>query len=427
MLNKIIVHLMDKSRVESERDVFISDINAMEEMYKKYGIENVIYYNWEIIQDKWLISKYERNWILLYNYLNNSELKDKVIKLNKFKEIIFISTLSEIYIDIVNEINIDLWNKVSDNTEVFRNKYLQRELIQKYNSELWVKFLKWKPEELSIDVIEEKIWYPFIVKPTNWMQSAWVEKINDRRCFESYIKNYNAFYNRLKIRWIDNKFLIIEEFIDGKFYSIDYFVTLQWKTIISRPVKVKLWIDFWIDDYCNIARIITKKTENEFKWKSLKMFINSTVKATGIRNIFIHHEFKINTKWEFKTIELNWRIWGWRLWIIKKAYDLNLYEFVINPNVKPMLLKNNVIVIYIYSIKKWILIGFNEKIFSEIEKRRTIYSIEKVNNLIWKEVWLTKDGYVKVWIIKMQSKDYDEIMKDYFYIKKKYNNLLEVD
>jgi hypothetical protein len=40
----------------------------------------------------------------------------------------------------------------------------------------------------------------------------------------------------------------------------------------------------------------------------LEKFINDTVKACGIRNTFIHHEFKINTKLELKTIELNGRI-----------------------------------------------------------------------------------------------------------------------
>jgi len=32
-------------------------------------------------------------------------------------------------------------------------------------------------------------------------------------------------HDRLKTRGIDNKILIVEEYIDGKMYSIDYFVT----------------------------------------------------------------------------------------------------------------------------------------------------------------------------------------------------------
>jgi len=90
--------------------------------------------------------------------------------------------------------------------------------------------------------------------------------------------------------------LIVEEFIDGKMYSVDYYVDFDGNVLMSKPVKVKLGIDVGIDDYCNIARICTEKTQDEFKGKRLKTFVNSTVKATGIRNTFVHHEIKINSK-----------------------------------------------------------------------------------------------------------------------------------
>jgi hypothetical protein len=117
--------------------------------------------------------------------------------------------------------------------------------------------------------------------------------------------NYQEFHDRLKNKGIDTHELIVEEFIDGKLYSIDYFVDQEGNTFISKPVKVKLGIDIDVQDYCNIARIVSEKTEGEFKGKRLKTFINSTVKATGVKNTFVHHEFKINSKGEFKTIELN--------------------------------------------------------------------------------------------------------------------------
>jgi len=57
-----------------------------------------------------------------------------------------------------------------------------------------------------------------------------------------------------------------------------------------------LGIDYDFDDYCCTARISSEKTEKEFKGKRIKTFINSTIKATGIRNTFVHHELKINSK-----------------------------------------------------------------------------------------------------------------------------------
>jgi hypothetical protein len=39
---------------------------------------------------------------------------------------------------------------------------------------------------------------------------------------------------------------------------------------------------------------------------------------------------------------------------------------------------------------------------------------------------LTKDGFEKVGVIKIQNKDYKTLRKDYMYIKKHYKELLEI-
>jgi hypothetical protein len=187
---------------------------------------------------------------------------------------------------------------------------------------------------------------------------------------------------------------------------------------------VKLGIDIDVQDYCNIARIVSEKTEGEFKWKRLKTFINSTVKATWVKNTFVHHEFKINSKWEFKTIELNGRIWGWRLEVMLKAYDLNLYEFVINPEVKPGKIKTNVMWINLYATKKGILNGYNKKLLEKISTRESVYAMETDESAVGKEIGLTKDWFEKVWVIKIQHKDYKILRKDYLYIKKYYKDIL---
>ena len=242
------------------------------------------------------------------------------------------------------------------------------------------------PEELNIEEIEEKIWYPFIIKPVDGVQSAWVAKVNEREDFLKYLESYNNLHDVLKDNGIDNKMLIVEEFIDGNLYSIDYFISSEWDITISKPLKVRLWIDIDVNDYCNIARIASEKTEWEFKGKKVKTFINSTVKATGIRNTFVHHEFKINTKGELKTIELNGRIWGWRLEVMKAAYDINLYEFIVKSDLKPLKLKTNNIAINIYATKKWLFKGFNNKLLATIKKRKTVYCVDKEESYVWKEI-----------------------------------------
>jgi len=425
MDKKAIVHIMTKSRMKS--DVFTSDIDAIEEISEKYWVKNVIFYKWEPIEYADLITKLEKFGIFVYNYQNKEDLKEQVVNFSKEYEVVFVTTAIELLINTVNEVKEALWRPLSEDPDIFRNKFLQRELIQDHNPDLWIKFMKWTPEDLNIEEIENHVWYPFIIKPVDWVQSSWVAKIRNRSDYNNYMKTYNDFHDRLKSRWVDNKDLIVEEFIDGTLYSIDYYVNDNWETTISKPVKVRLWIDVKVNDYCNIARISSEKTESEFKWKRLKTFVNSTIKATGIKNTFVHHEFKINSKWELKTIELNGRLGWWRLELIKRAYDFNMYEMVCNPDIKIWKLKESNIVVNIYSTKRWMLRAYNEELLEKIEKRDSVYKIEKYDGFLWKETWLTKDWFIKVWAIRMANKDYDELAKDFRYIKNKYKDLLIID
>lgn len=424
MEKQAIVHVMTKMRMKS--DLFSVEIDAIESLSEKYGMKNIICYKGDEIEYIDLINKLHKFGILFCHYSNKDELKEKLLEYQKEYDIKFVSTPLEILINLTDELKQTLGQSVSEHQNIFRDKHLQRELIKEHNPELGIKFLNGEHDQLDIDEIEEKVGYPCIIKPVDGVQSSWVGKINNRKDFDEYVNSYQEFHDRLKSKGIDTHELIVEEFIDWKLYSIDYFVDQEGNTFISKPVKVKLGIDIGVQDYCNIARIVSEKTEWEFKWKRLKTFINSTVKATGVKNTFVHHEFKINSKGEFKTIELNGRIWGWRLEVMMKSYDLNMYEFIVNPEVKPWKLKNNVMGINLYATKKWILNGYNQKLLEKISKRESVYAIETDEGVLWKEIWLTKDGFEKVWVIKIIHKDYKILRKDYLYIKKHYKEILEI-
>jgi len=408
-------------------EVFSSDIDAMEEISEKYSIKNVIFYKWDKIEYIDLISKLEKLWIFLYNYSNRDDLKEKVLDLSKEYEILYVNTPLELLINSTNTLKKALWQKITQNSKIFRNKYLQREIIQKHNPNLWVKFLKWTILNLNIEEIEKNIGFPFIIKPVDWVQSSWVAKIKNKKDFEKYLRTYKDFHDRLEARGIDNKELLLEEFIDGTLYSVDYFVNQDWKIFSSKPVKQRLLSDIKFDDYWVLARISSKKTENEFKWNKLLSFISDTVKATSIKNTYIHHEFKINSKWDLKTIELNWRIGWWRLELLKKSYWLNIYELILWEDFKSSKLKENNIVVNIYATKRWMLRDFNHKFLEKLKEKSSIKMIETDYNFVWKEIWPTKDGFVKIWAIKMSHKDYDKLASDFDYIKNNYSKILLID
>jgi len=416
---------MTKSRMKSE--VFSSDIDAMEEISQKYSIKNVIFYKWEKIEYVDLISKLEKLWIFLYNYSNKEDLINQITELNKNFEIVFVNTALELLINTINELRKILWQEVTNNPKIFRNKFLQRELIQKHNPDLGIKYIKSSIEDLNIVEIEKTINYPFIIKPVDWVQSSWVAKIKNRKDYDKYLRTYKDFHDRLEARWINNKELLFEEFIDGTLYSIDYYVNQKWDIFCTKPVKQRLLSDIKFDDYWVLARISSKKTEWEFTSKKIKSFVESTVIATWIKNTYIHHEFKINSKWEFKTIEINGRIWWGRLELMKKAYNLNIYELLLDSNFKMPKLKESNIVVNIYSTKRWMLRSFNHKLIEKIRLKKSVYEIDLEESAVWKEIWLTKDWFIKIWAIKMWNKDYQELASDFDFIKKHYWDLLIID
>jgi len=424
MNKQAIVHVMTKMRMKS--DLFSVEIDAIESLSEKYGMKNIICYKGDEIEYIDLINKLHKFGILFCHYSNKEELKEKLSEYQKEYDIKFVSTPLEILINLTDELKSHLGQSVSEHQNIFRDKHLQRELIKEHNPELGIKFLNGEHDQLDPQEIEEKVWYPYIIKPVDGVQSSWVGKINNRKDFDAYMDTYQEFHDRLKNKGIDTHELIVEEFIDWKLYSIDYFVDQEGNTFLSKPMKVKIGADFGFSDYCCTARISTSKTEEDFKGKRVKTFVNSTVKATGIKNTFVHHEFKVNSKWELKTIELNGRIWWGRLELMLKAYDLNLYEFIVNPDVKPGKIKNNVMWINIYADKKGILNGYNQKLLDKIAQRECTYLIETHESAIGKEIWLTKDGFEKVWVIKIQHKDYATLRKDYMYIKKHYKQILEI-
>ena len=425
MHTKSIVHILTKSRMESFS--FCPEIDAMEDLSEKYWIKNVIFYKWDTIKFDALICKLEKFHILCKNYSNKEDLKKQVIEFNKKYEILFIDTPLELLINTVNYLKQSLKRPISDNPNIFRNKFLQRKIICKNNPKLGINFVKWIPEKLNINEIEKIIPYPFIIKPIDWVQSSWVSKIKNKQEFQKYIKTYSDFHDRLKFRWVDSKELIIEEFIDWELYSIDYYVYWNWKINISKPVKVKLAIDIKINDYANIARIITKKTENNFKWKNIEWFIKKTVDATWIKNTFIHHEFKVNSKWQLKTIELNGRIGWWRIELLKRTYNLNLYELLLKNDLHLLKLKENNIAINIYAYRRWILKWFNLDILKKIKLKKSVFNIKYEESFIWKEVWLTRDWFIKIWTIFLKNKNNDLIHKDYKYIMSKYKELVFIE
>lgn len=424
-MQKIIVHIMNKKWFNT--DTFELELKLFKEIYDTDKIENFLFYRWADIEDKNFEKKLAKDWVFLVDYLNRDDIIRKVKDLNKKYNILYVHTTIETTMNITNDLKEIIWQTSPENHRIFRDKFIQREMIAKHNPDLWIKYLAWRINELSFTDIREKIWVPFILKPTNWVQSSWVVKIKSRNEFYDYRDNFNNFHEVFLDKWIEWDMLIAEEYIDWDLYSIDYFVWADQSIRISEPIKEKLWIDIWIDDYFVLSRITTMDTQDTFRYINLEKFVRDTVEAMKIKNSFIHHEFKINSKWEIKTIEVNWRIWWWRHELMYKAFWINFFRFIIDKEQQFSSIKENVIWVNIFATKEWKLLWFNDKLLNEIKKLDSVYEIIKQESEIWNDCWLTKDWFVRVWTIKLSNEDLSKLRSDYNFIEKNYKDLLKIE
>lgn len=423
-MSKLLIHLMTFDRVKTK--FFREEIPLLTELYEKFWVNNIVFYLWNEKLEPDFINPLKNKWIIFSGYLNEEDLIKKVLELNKKYKSISITTVWEVLVEITNKLRKSLWQKISSNPEMFWDKSIQRELLSKNDPNISVKFIKNSINSLNFDIIKKQIWLPFVLKPSSWAHSAWVVKIYNSKDFDDYINNYIIFHEKIVEKWFNNSDTIIaEEYVDWKFFSIDYLVNENWKIIRSNPVRVTLWIDLWIEDFFNCSRIISNEVENEIDFLKLDDFISRNVKATWIRNTFMHHEFKINSKGEYKTIELNWRVWWNRLPLYKLWYDINLYSFIYE-NHKTNSLYDNIIFIRVYSHKNWILEWFNEELFSKIQDLESTFIIDKKKKIIWNKVWLTKYWFEHIVTIRLKNRNINILKQDYKFIIDNYKDLLIV-
>lgn len=407
-------------------DYYIKIINNL---YIDCGIELL---NFMKLNEKWIDiintmnDNYNEKWLYFFWYNNIEEIKEIISNY----EIIETTTFDEWLIDIVIEIKKHLWDKNIENNKIFRSKFLQRQKLLEYDESITVKYKYTESiEKIDINEIEREIWYPFIMKPVKWIQSQFVYKVNDRKNFQETLDSFKKWNKEHlnKLNESNNIEILFEEFVDWVMYSIDYYVSQIWTILYSKPVKVIFWKDLWVDDFFNFVRLSWKSIDNELSWVDINWFINKCVEATWIRWTFVHHEFKLNSKWELKTIEMNWRIWWYRLEMMREWYNFNLFKFILWEKMQNINSDNNVWIFVIYSTKRWILKGFNEKLIGEIENMKSLFKINKIRENIWKETWLTKDWFTKNLVVKLINNNFNQFETDVQFMMRNRDNLLTVE
>jgi len=357
-------------------------------------------------------------WFSFQKFINEKELI-KFIK--KIKWNVQVYTYKENTSIIAFRMKKALWQKITKNINLFAEKKLQRKSLLEYNKDITVNYKKIdNVENIDIKEILEIFDFPFIMKPSSWIASSWVYKINTVKELEDAISNIKkVILKNKKIIWLDLEEIIFEEYIDWKMYTIDYFVDENQNIHLTKLVRTfTLKDEYWIEDFWITKEILWKKVEKKIPSDQLNKFIESNVKACWIRNTFVHHEFKLTNNWQLKTIELNGRI-GWhRPNMYQAAYKISPLEFLFNRKLKPKF-KEYYMFIWLFPTKERNLI-YGWLVNEFIERIKDLPSFLKIvlkKEMIGGKIWLTKNAYRFFWTIELVNKDYNQLNKDYKFIK----------
>ena len=265
--------------------------------------------------------------------------------------------------------------------------------------------------------------FPLIIKPVWWTASFWVQKIHNMKELVECVKDIKWSMEKLSDYWLNKKNIVIEEFIDGQLYAITYFVDEDQKIYLTKPILQ--------GDKANgknpmlMYGIINEEMKNHIDKNQLEDFVNQTIKWWKIRNTFVCHQFKKTSEWKLKTIELNWRIWGFNIEMYKLSYWINFFKFVFDEKYKfSNEIINNSATFWIYADEEIDFNWYKEMILNTV---KTLESLkwEIFQNNTWSKIWPPQLGYYYYGIVLLKNEDSEQFSRDFNYVKENYFNLLK--
>lgn len=418
-----LINLIDKWQIDYLEELYSGYVECFEDLYQSMKVVTICPYkeDYNIDVDQKVISRLETKWIYLLAYNNLEEVANFVKELKGKK---YINTFREQEILNKNILKKMLWQKTTENPEIFLDKFLQRSLIWKHFPDTVAKYVLLEENENILNKNLSNFQFPLIIKPVWWTASFGVQKVHDMKELIECIKDINESMDKLSDYWLNKKNIIIEEFIEGQLYAITYFVDedqkihltkpiLQWDTSISKNPMLMYWK-------------ISDEMKNDIDTIQLQKFVTNTVKWWDIRNTFVCHQFKKTPEWKLKTIELNWRIWGFNIEMYKLSYGINFFKFIFSNweyKFSNDILHNSA-TFWIYADEEILFNWYKETIIETIKKLESL-KWKIFNEIKWTKIWPPQLGYYYYWITLLKNDNLEIFNRDFNYVKENYFNLLE--
>lgn len=307
------------------------------------------------------------------------------------------------------------------------DKGLMRKAFQEKSPQITPAFTVVSNEE-EVKAFALEHGFPLILKPANLAKSLLVTKSNN---LEELLTNFA--YSKEKISKLYDRWgvhhrtptLILEEFLEGNFYSVDLVIDSKGKATAFPPVDLVMASGIGVNDNYNYSRILPANIDSEDAEK-LKEAAILGAQSLGLTNSAAHCELVLTKKGP-KIIEIGARFGGYRSKMYNLSYGINMYELIYKLAIGEPITVDYKFQAYsaVYELFPTTTGTFSH--IENIEKVRELQSFVSSNNPVkpGQEAGLSRDGFKFCANITLSSSDKEVFDKDCRFVKENARVVLE--
>ncbi len=202
------------------------------------------------------------------------------------------------------------------------SKTFQRKILAQKNLDITVNYKKIRTFHGAY-TFTRKYGFPVIIKPASLSQSQLVYVCRD---LEDLIKKVSFVLDHVESVYKQNHVnrkpeVLIEEFITGRQFSVDSYVSLTGEIVHTPICQQVLGQDLGED---NFETLYSFYPADLLDTESAKIFqvVTQAIQALELRGVPTHTELRLTPSGECKIIEINIRTGGFRATMLKASYGI---------------------------------------------------------------------------------------------------------
>lgn len=295
------------------------------------------------------------------------------------------------------------------------NKLEMRKRFSEYSHTISPKFMVVKDaQKKTLKTIKEKVGFPLIIKPIGLGASLLVSLAFYQEELEVSLKKTLRKIQKLhkELNGRGGPEILVEQFIDGKMYSVDAHISSRGKVFFNPFIHVKTGKTVGFDDFFAYQQITPSKLGKSSIEEAQKISIKA-IRSLKLRNVTAHIEL-LQTENGWKVIEIGPRVGGYRPLMYKLSYGIDITTndvFVRIPKKVfiPKREKGHTVVLKYYAKKEGTIKSVTG--IKKVQKLKSYYN-SKINKKAGEKAVFAKHGGKEIFRVILFNENRSDLLAD---------------